>query len=166
MQNALMKKVLIAVNKPLQNIDSFIDRTNDPRHKKYGSEFLYQYKSLLNEEVINQVLSDVKKTLKETETKLEYVRLDFIPELTCSIYKLEITTDKPLRIDVPLLYQPSNFPKEDWAVEGCAYYCRRLRNWDTAKALIDEVMGHCKETGIVIREIKLTETTDLLNEVI
>lgn len=161
-----MIKVLIAVNKPLQNVDSCIDRTDDPRYERHGSVFLYQCKNLLKEEEAKQFKDEIKKILAETDTKLEYVKWVFIPELTCPIYKLEITTDKPLRVDVPLLYQPSNFPKEDWAVEGCAYYCRRLRNWDTAKALIDEVMDHCKESGITVREIKLTETTDLLNEVI
>jgi hypothetical protein len=161
-----MRKILIGTDKPFENTEQFIDRTNHPTVNMYGATHLYQYKKIVEDEEAAQVVSAATEAMQRQGIRVTNVTYVSIPIYHNPLYKVIIKTDKSLEDTITSLYQVTSQPKEESAVDEYVHCVRTLHTWDNAKILMDEAIRQSKTQGIKIRKIEVTESLDPKNEVL
>lgn len=161
-----MRKILIGTDKPFENTEHFIDRTNHPTVKMRQAAHLYQYKKILEDEEADDVVRFIIETLITRGIQVINVTYVSIPIYQQPLYKVIIKTDELLEDMSASIYQVTSLPKEEWSAGEYVYCGRTLYYWDSAKVLMDEAARQCKIQGIKIRKIEVTESLDPKNEVL
>lgn len=161
-----MRKILIGTDKPFEDAEHFIDRTNHPTVNMYGAAHLYQYKKILEDEEAQSVAEFIRETLRIRGIQVLNVTYVSIPINHNPLYKVIIKTNEPIQDMDVSLYPVTGMSHEEKAAKEQVYCGRTLHSWDSAKILMDEAARQCKMQEIKIRKIEITESLDPNNEVL
>ena len=161
-----MLKILIGTDKPFEEVEHFIDRTNHPTVKMYGATHLYQYKKIVEDEDAQSVAEFIKETLWTRGIRVLNVTCVPIPIYHNPLYKVIFKTDEPLEDFITSLYQVTNLPKEEQSIGEYVHCVRTLHLWESARILMDQVAMHCNMYAIDILKIEIIQSLDPKNEVL